>query len=203
MYLCVCILRASLRCSKWLIEPEREQYFVLSHPLAPLWAQVCSQPWFLLPGNSQCCKRPCRGRGAGWGYRGGLFQLTAWVGASSYLWGALSMHAAKVHVPQNGQKRPNSWFLQTARPTANAVREKPLQKWISFFPFSLRIPSVRRWDMQWPEGPVPAQAVPEERWQHRDVLRPLRHRFWMPLRWGSTGARGKWSADLSWKASVS
>lgn len=100
MYLCVCILRASLRCSKWLIEPEREQYFVLSHPLAPLWAQVCSQPWFLLPGNSQCCKRPCRGRGAGWGYRGGLFQLTAWVGASSYLWGALSMHAAKVHVPR-------------------------------------------------------------------------------------------------------
>lgn len=134
MYLCVCILRVSLRCSKWLIEPGREQYFVLSRPLAPLCAQVCSQPWFLLPGNSRCCKRPCRGRGAGWGYMGGLFQLPAWVRASSYLWGALSMHAANVHVPQNGQKCPNSWFLQTARPTANAVREKPLQKWIFFLP---------------------------------------------------------------------
>lgn len=79
---------------------------------------------------------------------GGLCQLAEWVRASGYLRGALHMHPADVHVPQNQTDVPKSLVLQTMRLTANALREKPLQKWIFLFPFSLCIPGVRTWDLK-------------------------------------------------------
>lgn len=121
------------------------------HQATPLRTQVWSQPWFGL----------CRAEGTDWGDGMGSFPTHYISQGEQVPLGSSGYCPADRHVPQERWKCPNSCFYWPWD-WANALREKPLQ--IDFF----SSPSLSAFlvDARWPEGPVPALAVPGEHWQH-------------------------------------
>lgn len=168
----MCILCVSLGCTKCLIQPGRGQYFVLSCPLAPLWAQVWT-PW----------ERPVQNGGYGLGVHVGVFANLPHGLERAVTSGELFLCTLQMCVCPKTDRT-----VQIPRVTNHETHSKCTQG-ESFAKVNVFLPffSVRPWCVEvghavtWRVCPCP--GCPGGCWQHRDVPRPLQHHFLMPLSW--------------------